>query len=55
MTWHDTLMEMRGQQRELDLSLLTDEELLAEYHNVYECGCDICSEKLEALAEEFFK
>lgn len=58
MTFHDILMESRAQQREQDtrdLSLLSEDELRAEYHNVYECGCAVCSEKLEAIAEEFFK
>lgn len=55
MTWHDVLMESRAQQREEDLSLLTEAELMEQYHNVYECGCEVCNEKLDAIAEEFFK
>lgn len=39
----------------VDLSLFTEAELIEQYHNVYECGCDVCNEKLEAIAEEFFK
>lgn len=39
----------------IDLSLLSEQDLMTMYHNVYECGCDACTEKLEAIAEEFFK